>query len=302
MSSGSNVRSLPRLQRLQGKPVHVVGRGHIGLFEPAGIARHVGMGLERQGAHVVHEDRHTLLGHGGAEGVHGLERRVELHQPVEILRRPGDTRVFCRFLQRGGRDGAGGLPLEERPGPPVEPEQYGEQAGSCAGQSDDDPGALNAALTTSGCFFDESWSSMRLASARASILETRRRPNVVSSASSSQARNRPQGLPVGVGTEVIRPSQFDRGSSHRRWAEGGKLGPKHASWAPVIKVSGAVGCATPSRARCTRPCSSVPHHRTSTTVRPTERRGLVGRAHGTASSMVTHRPMAARIFAGGGHG
>ncbi len=126
---------LARLQRLESEPVHVVRRSHIGLLEPASVGRDVRLGLERQCAHVVHEDRHAFLGHGGAEGVHGLERRIELHQPVEILGRAGDAWIFCSILQGRGRNGVGGLPLEEWPGHRVEPEEYREQARSCPGQA-----------------------------------------------------------------------------------------------------------------------------------------------------------------------
>ena len=141
---------LAGLQGLEGEPVLRVGGRHVGLLEPAGVGGHVGLGLEGEGAHVVHEDGHALLGQGRAEGVHGLERRVELHQPVEVLGRLGDAGILGRLLQGRGRDGVGGLPLQQWPGHGVEPEQHGQQAGPGTGQADDDPRALDALVAHLG--------------------------------------------------------------------------------------------------------------------------------------------------------
>ena len=121
------------------------------LLEPAGVGRDVGLGLEGQRADVVHEERHALLGQGGPEGVHGLERRVELHQ---ARRGPWPSRAMrgssSASSERRRRDGVGRLPLEEGPGHRVEPEQHGEQAGAGARQPDDDPRALDPLLAHLG--------------------------------------------------------------------------------------------------------------------------------------------------------
>ena len=175
---------LAGLQGLEGERVLLVGGRHVCLLEPAGVGRHMGLGLEGEGPHVVHEDGHTFLGQGRPERVHGLERRVELHQAVEVLGGAGDARVLGRLLQGRGRDGVGGFPLEQWPGHGVETEQQGQQAGPRAGQPDDDPRALDALVLTSGCSFDQECRAMRLASAPESIFEIRSRPKVVSSASS----------------------------------------------------------------------------------------------------------------------
>ena len=129
-----------------------VGRRHVGLLEPPRVGRDVGLRLEGKGTHVVHEDGDTLLGHGGAEGMHGLERGIELHQPAEILGMASDPRILCGVLQRGRWDRVGGLPLQEGPGDRIEAEENGEKAGSCAWQADDDPRALYAPLLDFGVF------------------------------------------------------------------------------------------------------------------------------------------------------
>ena len=139
------LRRLARLQGLERQPVLGVGGRHVGLFEPAGVGRHVGLGLEGERAHVVHEQAHALLGDRRAERVHGLERRVQLHQPVELLGRLGDAWVLGRALERRRRDGVGRLPLQQRPGHRVEAEQDRQQARPGAGQADDDPRARRSA-------------------------------------------------------------------------------------------------------------------------------------------------------------
>ena len=118
------VSGLARLEGLESQPVLGVGRCHIGPLQPAGIRGHVGLDLEGQAAHVVHEQRHAFLGQRGSEGVHGFERGIELHQPVELLGRLGDARILGRLFQGDRRDGMGRLPLEQWPGHGIEPEQH----------------------------------------------------------------------------------------------------------------------------------------------------------------------------------
>ena len=103
----------------------------------------MGLGLQRERAHVVHEQRDALLGQRGAEGVHGPEGRVELHQPVEILGRPGDTGILRRLLEGGGGTGWAASHWQQGPGHRVEPEQHGQEARTGARQTDDDPRALD---------------------------------------------------------------------------------------------------------------------------------------------------------------
>ena len=173
------------------------------------------LGLERQGAHVVHEDRHAFLGHGGAEGVHGFEGRVELHQSVEILGRAGDTRVLGRFFQGRRRNGVRGLPLEERPGHRVEPEEYGEQAGACPWQPDDDPGPLDAALAHLGMFLrpvlegDAIRQRTRQHLGDEEASERRQLGFVLAGTEIDLQR-----LPIGVAPEVVRTGQLDGGGGH----------------------------------------------------------------------------------------
>ena len=108
---------LARLQGLEGGPVLGVGRRHVRLLQPPGVAGHVGLGLERHGAQVVHEQRHALLGQGGPEGVHGLQRRVELHQPVEVLGVAGDPGILGRPLRAWGAGWDGPPPTAAAVGP-----------------------------------------------------------------------------------------------------------------------------------------------------------------------------------------
>ena len=179
---------LARLEGLQRETVLGVGGRHVGLFQPAGVGRHVGLGLESEGSHVVHEDRDALLGQGGTEGVHGLQWRVQLHQTVEVLGRPGDARILRCLLQRDGRNRMGRLPLQQRPGQRIESEQVGQHAGPRARQPDDDPRALDALLPHLGVILGPAVQRDAVRQRVASIFETRMRPNVVSSASSSQER------------------------------------------------------------------------------------------------------------------
>jgi hypothetical protein len=110
----------------------------------------------------------------------------------------------------------GGLPLEEWPGHRVEPEQYGEQARACPGQPDDDPGALDAALTHLGVFLrpvlelDAVGERARQHLGDEEATERRQLGLLLTGAEIDL-----QGLPVGVGTEVIRPGQLDGGGTHR---------------------------------------------------------------------------------------
>ena len=154
------------------------------LLQPAGVGGHVGLGLEGQGAHVVHEQGHAFLGQGGPEGVHGLERGIELHQPVELLGRLGDARILGP-PPPGSAAGWGGPP----------------PTGAAAGPSGSSPSNMDSRLVpvrgsptmihglsmrsarTSGCSTDQRWRAIRLARAEASILEIRMRPKVVRSAS-----------------------------------------------------------------------------------------------------------------------
>ena len=109
---------LMALEGLEGEPVLGVGRGHVRLLQPTTVRGHMGLGLEGQGAHVVHEERHALLGQRGPERVHGLERGIELHQPVELLGRPGDAGILVPLLQGRRRDRDGPPPTAGGDGPP----------------------------------------------------------------------------------------------------------------------------------------------------------------------------------------
>ena len=75
--------------------------------------------------------------------MHGLERRVELHQAVEFLGRPGDAWISAASSRVAGGIGMGRLPLEQRPGHGVEAEQDRQQAGPGAWQPDNDPRAVD---------------------------------------------------------------------------------------------------------------------------------------------------------------
>ncbi len=216
---------LGRLQGLEGQLVLGVGRGHVGLLQPAGVGGHVGLGLEGQGAHVVHEQGDALLGQGGPEGVHGPQGRVQLHQPVELLGRLGDAGILLGSLQGRRRDEVGRLPLPQRPGHRVQAQQVGEHAGAGPRQADDDPRTVDGLLGgLAGWSRAQRWSSMRLARAALSILVMRIRPKVVSSASASHEREEHlQGLPVGVGAEVARPGLPDRRLDHAGRRQGRDL-------------------------------------------------------------------------------
>jgi len=86
-----------------------------------------------------------------------------------------------------GWDGVGRLPLEQWTGHRVEAEQDRQEAGARSGQAHDHPGALDPLWVTSGCSVAHRCSSMRFVSADVSIRVTRKRPKVVSSASSWHA-------------------------------------------------------------------------------------------------------------------
>ena len=109
----------------------------------------------------------------------------------------------------------GCLPLEERPGHRVEPEEYGEQAGSCPGQADDDPGTLDAALAHLGVLLRPILEGDAIGQGARQHLgdeeaSERRQLGFVLAGTEKDL----QGLPVGIAPEVVRTGQLHGGGGH----------------------------------------------------------------------------------------
>ncbi len=218
---------LGRLQRLEGEAVLGVGRGHVGLLQPPGVRRHVGLGLEGQGSHVVHEQGHALLGQGGPEGVHRLERRIQLHQPVDLLGGLGDAGILVGALQGRGRDGMGRLPLEQRPGHGVEPEQLRQHARPRAGQPDNDPRADDALLSHLGVLLCPALQCDAVGQGPCQHLGDEDAPKGGQfGLGLTGAEEHPERLAKTVAAQVIRPSRLGRRRLHRGRGQGREFEPQ----------------------------------------------------------------------------
>ena len=130
--------------------MHRVGAAHVGLLEPAPVARDVGLRLDQKRAQVEEQEPHALGGERGAHRVHGADRRIQRLELRHLLRRRRDARILGVRGEIGRRDRVGRLPLQQRPHLGVEPEQQREQRGARARQADHHPRPLDPLLAHLG--------------------------------------------------------------------------------------------------------------------------------------------------------